>query len=71
MLHDVYRVSADDVLYVVGAGDHFFWPGEYVGRRLEVSDVVLPNGEHPVLETLSLEPAVFLLVSRVAASQKI
>ena len=66
LLQNLHRVANGDTVYVVGAGDHFFWPGEYVGRKLTIPDVVLPNGHHAVLETLSLEPRIFLIENFVS-----
>mmetsp|Transcript_17221 Transcript_17221/g.29919 ORF Transcript_17221/g.29919 Transcript_17221/m.29919 type:complete len:272 (-) Transcript_17221:513-1328(-) len=47
--------------FVVPPGDHFFWPGSYVGRKLTIPDIILPDGSPLVLETLSLSPRVFFI----------
>jgi hypothetical protein len=58
--------TGDDVLFVVPPGDHFFWPGEWVGRKIVVPGVTLPDGSPITLETLSLEPRVFFIEKFVA-----
>lgn len=74
---NLYGVRQDQTLYVVPPGEHYFWPGEYVGRKFVLPDVTLPDGSPITLEvcslvddlclfptraqTLSLEPRVFLL----------
>jgi prolyl 4-hydroxylase len=48
-------------LWVVPAGDHFAWPGEYIGRRVEIAGTSLPDGSPIVLETIGLEPRAFFI----------
>lgn len=52
-----------DVVTLVPPGDHFFWPGGYIGRRLVLDDVRLPGPEAEpiVIETVMLQPRMFFI----------
>lgn len=50
----------DAPFVLVGAGDHFVWPGWQVGHRVSLPDVVV-DGAPLVLETLALEPRLFYI----------
>ena len=32
-IHSLYRVQANDIIYIVPAGDLFMWPAHYVGEK--------------------------------------
>lgn len=49
---NLYGVRQDQTLYVVPPGEHYFWPGEYVGRKFVLPDVTLPDGSPITLEVL-------------------
>ena len=60
--------SLDDIaddgstrLYVVPTNEFFFWPGLYIGHKQEVYGVTDVDGNPLVLETVSLEPRVFVM----------
>jgi hypothetical protein len=61
LLRDLYFVKDGDALFVVPPGDHFFWPGEFVGRKIVVPGVKLPDGSPVTLETLSLRPPIYFI----------
>lgn len=69
MLENLYFVQESDVLFVVPPGDHFFWPGEWVGRKIVVPGVTLPDGSPITLETLSLQPRLFFIEKFVTDSE--
>jgi hypothetical protein len=51
-------------VFLVGAGDHFVWPGVHVGYRRTVRNALVPtsDGDAPVeLITLALEPRLFFI----------
>jgi hypothetical protein len=47
-------------LYAVAPGDHFVWPGDYIGRRIALPYATV-DGAPIELITLSLSPRVFFI----------
>jgi len=39
--------------------EHFFWPGIYVGHKIERTDIPTAPGQQIIMETLALEPRLF------------
>lgn len=54
------QLSANESYFLVPHGHRFFWPGMYVGYRVELKDLPYPKKDVTLyMETLSLSPRLF------------
>ncbi|KNC46893.1 proly 4-hydroxylase [Thecamonas trahens ATCC 50062] len=56
-------------VFMVPADEFFFWPGLYKGHRTTVAGIVGAGGAPVVIETVSLEPRVFILDNIISEEQ--